>query len=430
MKVSRIALGAALALGGSSIFFAAAADAQRAPRGNQQQRQAQPPQVQAQGRQLNLSREERAVLAPLDAAVRGTDRAAQDAALNAARPVVRGPDARYAFARYEMQIAIQRSDNAALSRAVDMAIDSGVAPPEELPVYLNSQIQFANEARDTAKAERALNRLVQLRPNDPDTLVQLGQTRVNQGRASEGLQLLQRAISARQAAGQAVPESWLTYALRTAFDSQDPALRSQSGPLARSLVAAYPTATHWRDALLIYRATTDLDAQATIDVLRLMRAAGALSGERDYYDLADALNRGGYPGEAKAVIDDGVARGHISATTPAFREVLAAATPRIAEDRRELPAAITAANAAATGTAALRTADALFGYGRYAEAITLYRTALTKGGVDANVVNTRLGMALALSGNRAEAEAAFRAVTGPRAELAQYWLLYAAQPAR
>jgi tetratricopeptide (TPR) repeat protein len=207
-------------------------------------------------------------------------------------------------------------------------------------------------------------------------------------------------------------------------------MRSQSGALARGLVGAYPTPAHWRDALLIYRATADLDAQATVDVLRLMRAAGALAGERDYFDLADALNRGGYPGEAKAVIDDGVARGQINASAPTFREILTSATPRIAEDRRDLPASITAANAAATGTAALRTADALFGYGRYPEAIALYRTALTKGGVDANVVNTRLGMALALSGNRAEAEAAFRAVTGPRAELAAYWLLYTGRPAR
>ena len=52
------------------------------------------------------------------------------------------------------------------------------------------------------------------------------------------------------------------------------------------------------------------------------------------------------------------------------------------------------------------------------------RAALQKGGQDANMVNTRLGAALALAGQRAEAEAAFRAVTGQRAELAQLWLLW------
>ena len=43
---------------------------------------------------------------------------------------------------------------------------------------------------------------------------------------------------------------------------------------------------------------------------------------------------------------------------------------------------------------------------------------------DANLANTRLGASLALAGQRAEAETAFRAVTGPRAELAQFWLLW------
>ena len=59
-----------------------------------------------------------------------------------------------------------------------------------------------------------------------------------------------------------------------------------------------------------------------------------------------------------------------------------------------------------------------FGHGLYAEAAELYRAALQKGGEDPNLVNTRLGAALALAGRRPEAEAALRAVTGPRADLA------------
>ncbi|HEX8643602.1 MAG TPA: hypothetical protein VF702_06775, partial [Allosphingosinicella sp.] len=112
MSVSRFALGAALALGGSAVFLTDVAQAQRAPRGRTQQQA--PAQVQAQGRQLTLTAAERAALVPLDAAARGADRAAQDAALAAARPVVSGPDARYAFARYQIAIASQRNDNVML----------------------------------------------------------------------------------------------------------------------------------------------------------------------------------------------------------------------------------------------------------------------------------------------------------------------------
>jgi tetratricopeptide (TPR) repeat protein len=428
MKVSRIALGAALALSGSALLFTSPADAERRNQRNQAQQPAAP--AQPQGRQLSLSREERAVLVPLEAAVRNPDRAVQDAALAAAQPVVRGADARYAFARYQMAIAVQRNDNAMLGAAIDQALETNAATPEETVVYLNSQAQLATDARDFAKAERALNRLVQLRPNDPDLLVRVGQLRASQGRNLEGLQSIERAIAARVAAGQPAPESWHRYALRLAYDSRDAQLRSRANPIARGLVAAYPTTTNWRDALLILRETNQLDAQAEVDVLRLSRAAGALAGERDYFELANTLNQGGYPGEAKAVIEDGIRRNQITAGNPTFRDLLAVATRRSAEDQREMPAAIAAANAAASGTPSLRTADALFGYGRYTDAISLYRAALTKGGVDSNLVNFRLGMALALANQRAEAETAFRAVTGPRAEIANYWLAFLNQPPR
>jgi hypothetical protein len=66
-----------------------------------------------------------------------------------------------------------------------------------------------------------------------------------------------------------------------------------------------------------------------------------------------------------------------------------------------------------------RTADAHLSYGNYAKAATLYRTAMTKGGVDAKRhQHAGLGIALAMSGDKAGATAAFSAVTGPRQDLA------------
>jgi tetratricopeptide (TPR) repeat protein len=421
MSVSRYPLVAALALGGSAVLLTDAAEAQRAPRGRQQPAQ---PTVQAQGRALNISPAERTVLVPLDAAARGTDRAAQDAALAAAQPVVRSADARYAFARYQMTIALQRNDNAMLSRAVDMAIDSGVAPAEEMPAFLTSQATLAQEERNFQKAERALTRLAELRPGNVEVQAQLAQLRVDQGRVNEGLRALLAAIAAQQAAGQPAPQNWFHYGLRHAVDSRDPAVRAHFLPFARGLLAAYPTPANWRHILVNYRERAQPDAQANLDLSRLMLAAGALGGERDYFDFASALNQGGYPAEAKAVLDEGVRARMVDASKPAFRELLTSVNGRIPADRADLPASQRSALAAATGTPALRTADAFLGYGRYPEALALYAAALQKGGVDANLVNTRIGIAHALAGQRSEAETAFRLVTGPRAEIAALWMLW------
>lgn len=422
-SVSRIALGAVLALGASSLAFTSAADAQRGRNQQRQQPQAQPPAAPP----LNLTAPERAVLVPLEAAARGTDRAAQDAALAAARPVAQSADARYAFARYQLLIADQRSDNAMLNEALEVVLPNPRLTPEELTAFLqvHANLALAGEQPNFERAERSLARLSQLRPDDAEILGNLAvvRMRLNQN----GFPLLQRAITAQQAAGRPVRESWLQYALRATFDSNDPAIKAQSVDVARMLVSTYPNAVNWRNGLLAFREARTWDPAAQLDLWRLMRATGAMAGERDWHDFANMLNSGGYPAEAKAVLDDGVARRMIDASRSPFRELIAASSGRIAEDRSSLAASQREALAAAAGVPALRTGDAFYGHGRYPEAIALYRAALEKGGVDANLVNTRLGIAHAAAGQRAEAEAAFRLVGGDRAQLAQMWLLWLQQ---
>ena len=45
-------------------------------------------------------------------------------------------------------------------------------------------------------------------------------------------------------------------------------------------------------------------------------------------------------------------------------------------------------------------------------------------GVDPNLANMRVGVALTAAGDKAGATTAFNAVTGSRADLAKYWLLH------
>jgi hypothetical protein len=170
-----------------------------------------------------------------------------------------------------------------------------------------------------------------------------------------------------------------------------------------------------------------LDEAGNVDLLRFMRASNALAGERDWYDLVDGLYKAGNFGEAKAVLDDGVAKRMIDPKKAAFAELIRLTNARMQGDRASLPGEQTKAMSAASGAMALKIADAYVGYKDYAKAIPLYRAALTKGGVDPSLVNTRLATALLASGDRPGAEAAFRAVTGPRAELANLWLAWLAK---
>lgn len=407
----------ALALGGAFLVATAPADAQKA----------QDAAVPA-GPAVTLTKEERAVMIPVQTAIAAKNWAAAQAAMPGASAAVTSPGGRYAIGRFRLEIGLGTNNAAMQAQGLEDLIASGQVNAADLPNIYRNQAVLANNAGNKAKAEGAFAKVVELRPRDPEALISLAQVKNDLRKPAEAVQLISRAIDLKRAVGEKVDESWYKYALKLAYDGRsDPRLRDASQKLSLDLVAAYPTEENWRDSVLIFRDTNNLDAAADLDVLRFMRASGSLAGERDWYDLVDGLYKAGNYAEAKAVLDDGVAKRMIDPKKAAFTELIRLTSARMAGDRASLGGEESKALAAATGTFALRIADALYGYGEHAKAIALYRAALTKGGVDANLVNTRLAMALLASGNRAGAEATFRALTGTRKNLGAFWLAWLAR---
>lgn len=393
---------------------------------------------------VGLSPTELTAMRTLEAAARGTDRAAQDAALATAQSVASSAGARHALAHYQLEIARSRQDAQLAAQAVDALAASGLSSGGEMASLLLDQARRAYYAGEHVQAERLLARAVQLQPNDAamlaehaqmksllaGSLIRAGRQQEAQPVFAESVTMLRRAAELQQASGQAVPESWYRRALAISADRSLP----QSVALSRDLVAAYPSPINWRDALFIYRQSAQGDTALELDIRRLQRAAQALNGERDYLEFAAAIQAAdeasrdvSLAGEEKSVLDEGVSRNMLSASEPVVRQTLTANTRDYNAERTALARTRTEALAASTGTAARHAGDTHFGHGMYAEAAELYRAALQKGGEDPNLVNSRLGASLALAGQRAEAEAALRAVTGPRSDLAGFWLTWLAR---
>jgi tetratricopeptide (TPR) repeat protein len=409
--ISRIALGGALALAATSGAPAAAAP--------------KPPQIQ-QVRSFALTQEERAAILPLQTAINANNYAAAAAALPAAQAGARSADARYFVAQYQLRLGIGTGNSQMQSQAIDAMIASGGAPAADLAQLYGNQAALAAGTGDFKKAEAAFSRLAELTPGDADTIAKLAEVKNDLGKIPEAAVLIERAIGLREAAGQPVPEGWYKRALKIAYDAK---MAPQSLKLSRALVAAYPSAENWRDAVIVHRDLGALDTEASLDLFRLKRAAKALHGERDYLELASALNAAGFPLEAKAVLDEGVAQRMVDPAKATFKELITLSGKRATTGKAGLNGLQAKAMAAPTGALALGAGDAFYGAGDYAKAVELYRAALQKGSVDPNVVNTRLGMALALGGRKAEAEAAFRAVNGTRSDLASLWLAWLARRA-
>lgn len=411
-----ITFSVALALVAGSAAFAAPAFAQK--------KQEAPKDVAPEGRKFNLSKEERAAIAPLQAAVVAKDMAKAATLLPAAQAAAKGADAKYIVANLQLQMVAGGTDYAAQAAAVEAMVQSGGVPAADLPKLYRGLAALYTNMKQPERAATALQRIAELEPNSTDAVLMLAEARARENKPAEAISLIEKAITTAKASGQTVPENWYKRALKFAYEGKLP---GQTIKLSRDLVAAYPTPDNWRDALTIYRQQANLDKAAETDVLRLLRAAKGMKGDSDFLTLASHLNDAGFPGESKAVIDEGVQRNLISANKEYFRALLGSTSGRISADRASLPSTETKAMAAANGKLALSTADAFYGYGDYAKAAALYRAALQKGGIDNNVANTRLGAALALAGQRAEAEAALKAVTGPRADIAAFWLLWLSQ---
>lgn len=402
-SVSKIALGVALALGlaGAAVSPATA-------------------QV------TTLSKQERAALLPLQTALTARNYVAAAAALPTAQQHARSPDAKYLTSVLQLKLGMETNNSAIQAMALEAMIESGAVPASELPQLYKNQGALALSAGKYERAETAFGRWAELAPGDPEALLAMGEAQAARKNTAGAAGLIERAITIRRAAGQPVPESWYKRGLKHAYDAR---LAAPSIKFSQDLVAAYPTAENWRDALLIYRDLGQSDASGQLDALRLMRSAKALAGERDYLQLAQALSTSGYSGESKAVLEEGIAAKMVDPGKATFKELIVTSGKKSAADKAALKGLETKAMAAATGTAAMSAGDAYLAQGQYSKASELYRAAIQKGSIDANVANSRLGMALALAGQRPEAEAALRAVTGPRADLASYWLLWLSQRA-
>jgi tetratricopeptide (TPR) repeat protein len=365
-------------------------------------------------------------LQELQAAATANDTVNFPAKLAAAQAVAKTPDDRYVIGQLQLSMAQAAKDEAGMRTAINAMLSSGATPAEDKPKLYKALGGLAINAKDDAAAIAAYQEALKLTPNDTDILNNMVILYRGQKNYPQAIALLEQRMAAAKAAGQKPDENSYKLALQTALDGK---VSAKILPLTREFITAYPTQQNWTTALGLYRQENDADEQTLLDTFRLMRAAKAINSSNEYIAFADTLARGRFYAEARDVVNEGVSAGKYQASNASAAAILREVSGRIAEDRKALAGLEGRARSEAGGSFALKIADGYYGHGDHAKAAEFYRIALQKGGVDAGLVNTRLGMSLAQAGRKAEAEAAFKAVSGKRADLAGFWLLWLGQRA-
>ena len=415
-----------LALASASLAFASSANAQYKPStpGQPVAVKGSAPAAEA-GKQPKVSEAARKEIVALQSAVNAGDAAAISTALAAAQAKAKTKDDKYIIAKLQLKAAADVKNDAAIGQAIEAILASGYDIGAESGILYSNLGKIYYNAKAYDRASVTLEHLLQIEPNNFDAMVMLAETRQSQGRTADAVATIQKAIAIRTAAGQKADEAWYKRAVALAFNGKLPSAAS----LSREWVAAYPTAKNWRDAIRIYQTSSGKGDDSLIDSMRLAQATGALAGENDYFRFTNALILKGFPGEAKAVLDQGFSSNAISRSKETFSQLYSQASAKSQGDRASLGAAATAARAAPDAKKAMVIADAYYGYGDYKEAADLYRAVLGKAGADKDLANLRLGMALTRMGDKAGATAALNAAGGAQAGVAQLWLIYLATKA-
>lgn len=352
----------------------------------------------------------------LQNAVKAGDAAAIAQKVAAAQAVAKTKEDRYLIAQFQLKAALAAKDNVATAAAVDAVAASGFLEPAKVAALYNGLgSAFYNEKKFDL-AGSAFDKALAIDARNVETLKLLGETRLAQGRKSDAVANFQRVIQTMLAAGQKPEENVYKRALGVAYDASLPV----SVDLGRQWAAAYPSPDSWHNSIAIYRNMMKPDVEGTLALLRLLRAANALTGP-DYGLYATAAAEQLNFVEAQSVLDEGLAAKKVSASDSLIRDTLAGLKTKPKPTDADLANAIKSAQ---SPIALVRIGDRYYGLGEYAKAADVYRQALAKPGADSAIANLHLGMALARAGDKAGATAALNAVAGPRAEVAKFWLMY------
>lgn len=348
------------------------------------------------------------------------DFAAARAQFESVAAAVKNDDDRQAAGNLALQIGNQLSDQAFQRRGLEMMLASGKVAPEQVGQFQFFVGNLAFNAEDWAAARTALQAAIDAGYTENDPRGLLIESYFQEGNTKAGVDYTINAANALVEAGRPAPEQWLLRSLQAAYDEE---MTSEALELSKVLILANPTQKNWVNGLQVVDALNQLDPQAKLDLLRLMRETDAMTRRAEFVRYIENADPRIMSNEVLPVLNAGVDAGHFATTDDYYVEVKSIVDTRASQDRAN-PDATASEGLSGDAIDAMAAGDVLWSIGNYAKAEELYKAALDKGGDRATAL-TRLGMAQTKQGNYAAAVESFGQVEGERAPVAEMWATYA-----
>ena len=338
------------------------------------------------------------------------------------------PDDKFIAGQLSAQLGTLSQDRVLIRRGYTAMLDSGKYPVADTPKLMNAIGDTCYDMKDYACAQSYLGKAIDGGVMNASIGARLGDSYFKANQVPQGLDVLWKAIQARKASGQPVPAEWYGTGLNAAFRAK---LLDRASAYSLAMVQDYPTTDNWASAINAVRYLANYEPQERMDLLRIMVATGSFKEGSDYVEFIQTADKLRLPAEELAAVQAGLASGKLQANDVFVTEARSVSTKQIAEEKPTLAAIETKAKGpAATAISIAATADALLSYGMPDRAEALYALAMQKGGVDAQRLTTRIGIAQFQQGKYADAQATFAKVTGTRQPMAAVWAALSASKAK
>jgi len=324
-------------------------------------------------------------------------------------------------------ILINQKDYAGAAAAFEKNINSGQVPAAEINNKLKTVAQLTFQTKQYPKAIDYTGRYLKAVPGEADMQILLAQAHYLQKSYKGAAEAAMPAVVATERAGKKPDENWLLLMMRSNYELNDNAGIQTS---LEKLVRHYPKPDYWDGLLATMAKTGDRNDRLTLGIYRLRLETGTLKRADDYVEMGQLAIDAGVPGEAQQVVEAGFANKLLDVPeSKARNERLLASAKKLAdEDKATIANEAKAAQSAASGQADVGVGQAYLSYGQYDQAIEALERGIKKGGVKLpEEAQISLGIAYLKKGQKAQAQTAFKAVTGdsPWARLAGLWALRA-----
>lgn len=321
--------------------------------------------------------------------------------------------------------ALAAKDTATAQTAFEAVVNDKRFTPAE---RLNTLQLLPSLALKNQKPERAIQwaRRYQAEGGQ-DRSVRLVQVQAlfNTGDCPGTLREVSPLVQADEAAGKKPGEDLLKLAGNCQLKTHDDPGYYQT---LERLVTHHPQTEYWADLLPRLQRQPGFAERLQLPTLRLMRQVGALEDADDFLEMAQLSLKAGLPGEAKAVLEKGFAKGVLGKGpgAPQHQRLLESARKQAAADEAQFTTNEARARTAADGGPLFNLGLAVATAGQADKGLPLMQQGLAKGVArQPNDARLHLGAALLANKRRAEAEPLLRGLPGDDglADLARLWLL-------